>query len=73
MKIYGICPLCGEETEIKNLMANYQMCSKCNKIYGLSNLAKIQGTDITQTEKEELKRKSQELMSSFIDSWKGFY
>ena len=73
MEIYGVCPLCGEETEIKNLMANYQMCSKCNKIYGLSNSAKIKGTDITQTEKEELKKKSQELMSSLIDNWKGLY
>lgn len=70
MKIFGICPLCNCETEIKNQMANYQMCSNCGKIYGLFRDARVQGSEIKEDEKKELKEKAEGIIQGLIDSWR---
>ena len=65
MKIFGICPLCNCETEIKN-----QMGSNCGKIYGLFRDARVQGSEIKEDEKKELKEKAEGIVQGLIDSWR---
>lgn len=71
MKIYGICPLCDTETEIKDTKCNYQQCMSCGKIYSISSgIAKVRGTELDPKEKKEVYEKAQKLVEPLIDSYK---
>lgn len=70
MALFGICPYCSFETEVKNVHADYCMCNSCNKIYNIMGHAKIQGTKLSEGRMKELNEEIEKDVSHRVNNWR---
>lgn len=71
MKLFGICPSCGYETEIDNPSAAYLMCGQCFEIYNIMGDAKIEGSKLSTERKQGLIKEIEKDVSHRVSNWRN--
>lgn len=72
LKVFGICPDCGFETEISNLGTNnsYQMCQQCGSMYNICGNAKVQGVKLSDDRRKEIIKEIEKQARNIVDNWR---
>lgn len=67
-KLFGICPHCGFETEIKNTNACYCMCEECGEVYNIMGHAKVHGVKLSEDALKQLIREVEKDISGRVSN-----